>query len=95
MEKTHTDLAKLFKTLNFDAIRNYANGVKIASQGDRNISLLISSIMDKKIHIKLRVLLAIVKPEIYQQIVASMAPPNTDSSEDDASSSDNEDVPPI
>jgi hypothetical protein len=91
----HTDLAKLFETLNFDAIRRYANGEKIASQGDRSISMLISSIIDKKIHIKLRVLLAIVKPEIYQRIVASMTAPNTDSSEDDASSSDNEDVPPI
>nr|CAG8644048.1 5006_t:CDS:2 [Entrophospora candida] len=28
----HTDLAKLFETLNFDAIRRYANGEKIASQ---------------------------------------------------------------
>nr|CAG8674466.1 5114_t:CDS:2 [Entrophospora candida] len=88
-------LAKLFETLNFDAIRRYANGEKIASQGDRNISMLIRSIMDKKIQVKLRVLLAIVKPEIYQRIVASMTAPNTDSSEDDASSSDNEDVPPI
>lgn len=85
----HTDLAKLFETLNFDAIRRYANGEKIASQGDRSISMLISSIMDKKIHIKLRVLLAIVKPEIYQRIVASMTAPNTDSSED---SSDEDEV---
>ena len=39
----HTDLAKLFETLNLDDI-----GEKIASLGDRNISMLISSIMDKK-----------------------------------------------
>lgn len=85
----HTDLAKLFETLNFDAIRQHAIGEKIASQGDRSISMLISSIMDKKIHIKLRVLLAIVKPEIYQRIVASMTAPNTDSLED---SSDEDEV---
>jgi len=91
----HTDLAKLFETLNSDAIRHYVNGERIASQVDRNISMLISSIMDKKIQIKLRVLLAIVKPEIYQRIIASMTAPNTVSSEDDDSSSDNEDMPPI
>ncbi|CAJ0648805.1 3542_t:CDS:2 [Entrophospora sp. SA101] len=62
--------------------------INISKSTRNNVSRLISSFKNNKIRISLRVLLAIVKPEIHQLIIDSMMTHNNTDNPEDSSDED-------